>query len=180
MKFKKKRTKKKKQKDLLTLILLIIYISLIFLEGIFITGKEALIFSTLRIIFLIGCFILIIRHFYKTKKLPYFDVVLAVILLMSIMLYGYKSINCMISLFNDSKELITNDYVVECEINKKYLTYYTLELTDIDEKVRISNNLYKKLKNKDNQIKVTYWKNTGIIDILELIEPKNEELIANE
>ena len=45
---------------------------------------------------------------------------------------------------------------------------------------KFKKDLIRVVKNKDNQIKVTYWKNTGIIDILELIEPKNEELIANE
>lgn len=181
MNFKKKRTKKKKnKKDFLSLIIFIIYILLMLLETNFIYGKQALIFSIIKTITLIICFILIINHFYKTKKMQYFNVIISVVLLMTIMLSSFKSINCMLSLFNDSKTLITSDYIVDCELNKKYLKYYTLELNDIDETVRISNNWYNKLKNKDTEIKVIYWKNTGIIDVLELIEPKKEEIIVNE
>lgn len=165
---------KKKRYDLLNLIIFcVLYIFLLFLSGA-IYGKQALICLIIKnIIFSILILSILYPKFLKKNKRkksqsPYAKIIVLILSFAYLLFLSLESINCFYSLFIKTKVLITDNYYVNYSNGRYHLDKYYLKLKNGDN-IRIDKSLSEELENDKPKIQITYWKNTGIAEKIEIL-----------
>lgn len=158
----------------ISLLLFLILLLLVYLNSVFVYGKKALIviillYSIFSLFFLFVSFIFLFRLI-KEKVFKVDMFIFGLIFLIFSILFIIGIINPYRDLFNDTVELVIDDYKIDWDYTRKVGIKYYLVIDE--DKFRIDKNVYYKLDDYVVKPKliIRYWDLSGVLECVDVIK----------